>query len=86
MRNAGIAMLALIASPALAQETPPKAPPPATAPPCFDMTALSASQNPSERAIALMVNKCTGDTWYLGRTVTGNNVGYEWFPIPVSRR
>lgn len=64
-----IGVLALVASVALAQE-PPKA-----VIPCFDVLAMRDNAG----APALMVNRCTGQTWFLGKTASG----VQWFQIPM---
>jgi hypothetical protein len=87
MASASVAMLAaLIASPAFAQDATLKPP---TAVPCFDVVLPSDQNAP---AVAVMVNKCTGDTWSLNRTSATNksgritSIGYERFPIPERRK
>ena len=47
-------------------------------PQCFDVIALP--RDADEAAIALKVNKCTGEAWYLGR-LRGAAEGYQWFSI-----
>ena len=88
MASASAAILAtLVAYPAFGQDATLNPP---TAVPCFDVVVLPSDQNAP--AVAVMVNKCTGDTWSLNRTSATNksgritSVGYEWFPIPARRK
>jgi hypothetical protein len=86
MRSAAaVAILATIASPAFAKDAEPKSIAPATVEPCFDVVALPKdSDMPS---VAVMVNKCTGETWSLNKMApvdaSGHiaNIYYEWLPI-----
>jgi len=54
-------------------------------PPCYEITVLPS--DPQAPGIALMVNKCTGDTWYLalltelGAPGKASKFGYKWYPI-----
>ena len=88
MASASAAILtALVAYPAFGQDATLNPP---TAVPCFDVVVLPSDQNAP--AVAVMVNKCTGDTWSLNRTSATNksgritSIGYEWFPIPERRK
>jgi hypothetical protein len=76
--TASVLLLALTSSTALAEDK-------SLVMPCFDIAAIG--HNSAETGVALMVNKCTGETWYLGRTIgadkAGNitNYSYQWFPL-----
>ena len=64
-----------LAGPAFAQTAPALLPPSPTNP-CFEVIALP--HDPAVPAIAVLVDRCTGKTWSLARTVNG----VMWFPIP----
>jgi hypothetical protein len=74
------AAIAAMTFPASAQEAKP-------APtPCYEIAVLP--DNPQSIGVALMVNKCTGETWYLARTADfdkqghATHYGYTWNSIP----
>ena len=80
-------MLVAITQAALADEGAKTGTP---APPCFEVVVLPPDN--SAPAVALMVNKCTGDTWALNRLSTLDSsgkvsgFGYEWDPLSATKR
>ena len=70
------AVLALAAAPVFAQTAPPLVAPVIPQNACFEVIALP--HDPSLPAVAVLVDKCSGKTWSLARTVNG----VMWFPIP----
>lgn len=63
-----------------AEDTPP-APPPLSGSPCFE---LSVPTNPRSQIEAMLLNKCTGQTWQLVRGGGPNRTFvYRWHPIGV---
>lgn len=77
-----IAALALSAVPAFAGNQPSPSPP-ATPAPCFDIVPANRSGAPDQ--VILMIDKCTGQSWYLSPTPGGP---YQWVPVipPQARR
>lgn len=65
---------------ALAQSQPNAGEAPET--PCFEVVPLGPHGS-EELAVAFMVNRCNGKTWYL---VRASATGYLWVPIPRSDR
>lgn len=72
MRKAIAAVLVLIASPALAENAP-----------CFDVVPLSAPT--MQWPPAILVNKCTGDTWALDVTGHWSQIPHEKQPTKIMR-
>jgi len=88
MTQATVAMLsAMIAFPAFAQSTPPQ---PAAQQPCFEILVLPVDPRSDAPAVALRIDRCTGEAWTLERDLIrgphGNHVGYFWVSIPVAAR
>jgi hypothetical protein len=79
MSRYAFAALLGLAAPAFAQTASLQAP---TNPqnPCFDVVTLA--HDPSLPALAVMVDRCSGRTWALMRTVSG----VMWVPIPEFKK
>src|SRR5512132_175385 len=80
-RSAGfliaLALLAVAASPVLAQSARPG--PPRGA--CFEVIRAHTK---SYRG-AILLNRCTGDSWLLARTYADDRVAYRWQPIAMDK-